>query len=364
MTSSRRVNAASESDDASSRGLSPTRPIPTDRPGERPEEGVALCFSGGGYRAMLFHLGAVWRLSEVGYLPRLKRISSVSGGSITAGVLGAAWRRLEFDQRGVAKQLEREVVAPLRALAGRTIDIAAVIAGFLIHESAAAALAARYRRRLFGAAILQDLPDRPRFILNATNVQSGVLWRFSRPYMWDYRVGKAKKPEPEPWELPPSIETSKNGRSYERHLYANDKGLFSCKLNKWEAAVIDEELEKDEVVGWLRNEPRKPWSFSVPYAANGEDKPHFPDFLIFRKQGSGIVCDVLEPHSLDFADSPAKAAGLAEFAHELGDRFGRIELIAKVGKDLKRLPLNDVELRDKVRGVKNKAHLKQLFEAA
>ena len=44
------------------------------------EEGLALCLSGGGYRAMLFHLGTLWRLNELGYLPKLDRISSVSGG--------------------------------------------------------------------------------------------------------------------------------------------------------------------------------------------------------------------------------------------------------------------------------------------
>jgi NTE family protein len=41
---------------------------------------------------------------------------------------------------------------------------------------------------------LQDLPDTPRFVINATNVQSGVLWRFMKPYMRDYRVGEVKSP--------------------------------------------------------------------------------------------------------------------------------------------------------------------------
>ena len=31
-----------------------------------PQPGLALCLSGGGYRAMLFHVGALWRLNEVG----------------------------------------------------------------------------------------------------------------------------------------------------------------------------------------------------------------------------------------------------------------------------------------------------------
>ena len=47
-----------------------------------PTAGTALCLSGGGYRAMLFHLGVLWRLNDAGMLPELDRISSVSGGSI------------------------------------------------------------------------------------------------------------------------------------------------------------------------------------------------------------------------------------------------------------------------------------------
>ena len=68
---------------------SPVRAIPTDT-GAEPESGVALCLSGGGYRAMLFHLGVIWRLREAGWLERLDRVSSVSGGSITAAVLALA----------------------------------------------------------------------------------------------------------------------------------------------------------------------------------------------------------------------------------------------------------------------------------
>ena len=74
--------------------------------GEKPEEGIALCLSGGGYRAMLFHLGALWRLNEAGLLPKIKRISSVSGGSIVAGLLGLLWKQLDF-QGGATRHLSR-----------------------------------------------------------------------------------------------------------------------------------------------------------------------------------------------------------------------------------------------------------------
>jgi len=46
-------------------------------------------------------------------------------------------------------------------------------------------------------ATLQALPDRPRFVLNATNTQTGALWRFSKPYMADYRIGMIPSPEVE-----------------------------------------------------------------------------------------------------------------------------------------------------------------------
>lgn len=148
---------------------------------------------------MVFHLGALWRLNELGYLPRLTRVSSVSGGSIVAAHLGLRWKRLEFDPvTGVASNFVEEVVDPVRKLAGRTIDVPVVLLGLLGPGSISRRLAAAYRRHLLGSATLQALPadgEGPRFVINATNLQSGVLWRFSRPYTWDYRVGKIAQPE-------------------------------------------------------------------------------------------------------------------------------------------------------------------------
>jgi NTE family protein len=163
--------------------------------GDRPQAGIALCLSGGGYRAMLFHVGALWRLNEFGYLQKLARVSSVSGGSITAAFLGLRWKRLSFDAAGVATAFVAEVVDPIRRFARDTIDISSVVSGVALPGSIADKLAKAYRDHLFGHATLQDLPpDSPRFVINATNVQSGALWRFSRPYMADYRVGYVPEP--------------------------------------------------------------------------------------------------------------------------------------------------------------------------
>jgi NTE family protein len=178
--------------------IQPVRTIETDDPLAKPQPGMALCLSGGGYRAMLFHLGALWRLNESGLLRGLVRVSSVSGGSITAGMLGLTWKRLQFNDQNAANNLEELVINPIRRLANVTIDQPSIIKGILLPwKTVADGIAAAYRQHLFGNATLQDLPDDsegPRFVIDATNVQTKVLWRFSKPFMGDYRVGLIRNP--------------------------------------------------------------------------------------------------------------------------------------------------------------------------
>jgi NTE family protein len=175
---------------------SPVEQINTAVPEKGPEQGIALCLSGGGFRAMLFHVGCLWRLNEAGLLPKLDRVSSVSGGSITAATLGMNWSALTFDDKGVSPKFQDLLVKPTRTLASHTIDVGSILGG-LVTGSVAHRVADAYRKHLFGHKTLQDLPDKPRLVLNATNVQSKALWRFSKPYMRDYRVGEVKSPKVE-----------------------------------------------------------------------------------------------------------------------------------------------------------------------
>lgn len=180
--------------------ISPVDLSPEHNGDEGPRPGIALCLSGGGYRAMVFHVGALRRLNELGYLPRLNRVSSVSGGSITAAVLGLRWRELQF-QNGVATNFNETVVEDIRRMARTSIDVKESILGILSpFESVAERIAKAYKKHLFGKATLQDLPSEkaglaPRFVINASNVQSGALCRFSKLHMWDYRVGRVDNPQ-------------------------------------------------------------------------------------------------------------------------------------------------------------------------
>lgn len=171
-------------------------PLTSDRgTTEELEDKLALCLSGGGYRAMLFHLGVLWYLNDAKYLPKLDRISSVSGGSLAAGVLAMRWKQLTF-QEGIATNFADLVVKPVRKIAATTIDAGSVIRGMLTPgTSIGDRIVKRYRDVVFGDATLDQLPDHPVFVINASNVQTGALFRFTKRYIADWRIGVIKNPK-------------------------------------------------------------------------------------------------------------------------------------------------------------------------
>jgi NTE family protein len=159
-----------------------------------PEPGPALCLSGGGFRAMAFHLGVLRRLNELGLLPELTRVASVSGGSITAGVLATRWKDLHFDpSTGVAGNFDL-VEKPILAFARRRLDAKAILAGLALPRVQIGDRVQAAYEELFDGATLQDLPDQPWFVFCATNVATASLVRFSRPYVADSAVGKRANP--------------------------------------------------------------------------------------------------------------------------------------------------------------------------
>ncbi len=155
------------------------------------EPGVGLALSGGGFRAVLFHVGSIWRLNELGVLARIDRISSVSGGSIVNGVLAARWPSLTFDANGVAINLAALVVDPLRSFCAKDIDAWAIAKGAVNPFRTAGEYVAQAYRDDLGLGIPLGIvgTDKPRFVFNATNLQTGSTFRFSKPYCGDYRLG-------------------------------------------------------------------------------------------------------------------------------------------------------------------------------
>lgn len=172
-----------------------------DRPAAVPQtqarKGIALALSGGGYRAMLFHTGVLMRLNQLGLLSEVTRVSSVSGGSISAGYLGLIWKRLIWED-GVATNFREAYVEEILRFSRHSMDWYCGLVGFVSQGRLVSRLVAWvYDRALFRGATLQDLPsgdDGPNFVICATNLTTGSLWRFSRRYMADWRVGRIDQP--------------------------------------------------------------------------------------------------------------------------------------------------------------------------
>ncbi|MFD2175846.1 patatin-like phospholipase family protein [Rhodobacter lacus] len=150
-------------------------------------DGIGLALSGGGFRAALFHLGALRRLVELGVLTNVDRISSVSGGSIVTGRLAEVWE--EFAANPEVATFERLVGDPVRAFCSQSIDLPAILkAAANPFSSAGEMLEKAYAESLITKS-LDALPDHPTFIFNATNLQTGRNFRFSKAYMGDWRIG-------------------------------------------------------------------------------------------------------------------------------------------------------------------------------
>ncbi|MCH7471917.1 patatin-like phospholipase family protein [bacterium] len=192
-----------------SAGVPPAIGLEVGTPEARPagalsqaEPGAALCLSGGGFRATLYHLGCLIRLNEFGYLSKLKCIVGVSGGAIAAAQLACKWHCLGFNNEGQASKLIKEVVDPLRVFCCRLIDLCAIGEGFLPFYTVGEALARRYDRHLFKKKMLAGVPQDggqhrqpPRFIFLSTNFQTGSGVQFRKDRIEDQRVGVYERPD-------------------------------------------------------------------------------------------------------------------------------------------------------------------------
>ncbi|RWA65453.1 MAG: patatin-like phospholipase family protein [Mesorhizobium sp.] len=154
---------------------------------------LGLCLSGGGYRAMLFHAGVLCRLNEAGLLQKIDMVSSVSGGSIAAGLLAVIWPRLTF-ANGVAGNFRELYLTKILAFSQVFLDAPSILKGLLNpFSSAAAEVAACYERHLFNGSrpMLKGLTGRPWFVFCSSNLSTGSLFRMSNRYIADYRIGVA-----------------------------------------------------------------------------------------------------------------------------------------------------------------------------
>lgn len=153
-------------------------------------ERLALCLSGGGFRATLFHLGVVRYLWESGKLAQVSDIFSVSGGSITAAYLAVGWEALATRDKAVFADWQARLVRfTQKDVAGSIFLKLSAVLSF----NATAVLERRYEKLLLrhagrskptGRRAVTPLsalapPEGPRFYLLATNLRTGGPFCFT-----------------------------------------------------------------------------------------------------------------------------------------------------------------------------------------
>jgi len=171
--------------------------------------GIALCLSGGGFRASLYHLGALRRLHELGILQQVKAISSVSGGSIFAAFLATRLNELgrTLDQGFVDWQ--KEVAEPFRAICAKDLRTWPVVRNVLWNwiwpDPLVRQLEGRYPDRITKLK-LRELPEHAQFVLCSTDITFGTSWEFRREGTRDYRAGRLD--EAAEWPLARAVAAS------------------------------------------------------------------------------------------------------------------------------------------------------------
>lgn len=187
------------------------------------------------------------------------------------------------------------------------------------------------------------------------------------PRQQEYREIQRLASDPQQTTIayPIIIDGTRSDTTWDKHLYVDVDGKYPEKFkSSWETTLMQRELTRSDVVGWLRNPDRKPWSFTVPFWLTSECKPFYPDFLLVRLVDGQYVIDILDPHLPNQEDSVPKARGLAEYADKHWTKFGRIELIqVDDNGQIQRLDVCRSAIRAKVKQLETSAQLRALYEA-
>ncbi|WP_206194013.1 patatin-like phospholipase family protein [Serratia microhaemolytica] len=157
---------------------------------------IALALSGGGIRAMVFHLGVLRFLAEHDALERVSHISSVSGGSL---VLGLLLQNNKMQWPTSAQYLTHSLPVMRKKLCTQSLISGMVsqlkslkITDWGCWFSRANLLAYALRDKWGVTATLSQLPDNPEWSINATTAETGKRFRFKQKDFGDYVLGYAR----------------------------------------------------------------------------------------------------------------------------------------------------------------------------
>lgn len=157
---------------------------------------IALALSGGGIRAMAFHLGVLKRMAERGLLERVARISTVSGGSLLTGLI---YRSCDFSWPTSQQFLDKTYPWVGEQLCSRSLQAGAISQllwpwnwRFCLSRSNLLALELR---KNWGLDVpLSAIGPTPEWSINGTTAENGKRFRFKCSEIGDWELGYAQAP--------------------------------------------------------------------------------------------------------------------------------------------------------------------------
>lgn len=154
---------------------------------------VALALSGGGIRAMAFHLGVLKLLAERDLLEEVHRVSTVSGGSLLIGILlkenGMQWPASQTFLSMHYPELRKKLCqCSLQWGAARRL-LNPANWRFILSRANLLGLALKSEWKI--DCRLSDLPSTPEWSINGTTAENGKRFRFKRDDLGDYTLGYA-----------------------------------------------------------------------------------------------------------------------------------------------------------------------------
>lgn len=154
---------------------------------------LALVLSGGGIRAMVFHLGVLRNLAERDALEHVHRLSTVSGGSLLVGLI--------LQESNYEWPSSRSFISDIyptlrRKLCTRSLQWGAVRQllnpwnwRYLLSRANLLGLALEKEWGVVGK--VSALPASPELSINGTTAENGKRFRFKRDSIGDYSIGYA-----------------------------------------------------------------------------------------------------------------------------------------------------------------------------
>ena len=176
---------------------------------------IGLSLSGGGYRATIYHLGTIRKLKEMNLLDKVDVISTISGGSITGAYYGLKGDNFDEFDKGLIKIVKKSIIKgiyfsfrfiiiifTLLSVLGLMIyllftDFAWVstplllVTVFIIIKyqfkifPVSRIINKLYAKWFFENKNLKDFNKSPLIAINATNVETGRPFTFSKNKMSD-----------------------------------------------------------------------------------------------------------------------------------------------------------------------------------